>query len=206
MLRLLHTAKVHRATFDALRDQLAPGLVLEHDLRTDWLKRAQDGISPELAGEIERCVRAYNTPVLCTCTTLGSVAEAAGAVRIDGPMMQAAVRTGGPILMTYCLESTQQPSRALLDRAIAGRAIEVRMLSLADLWPLFEAGELKCFAAEIATRVREEAHDIACVVLAQASMAGAAAYLGDLEMPVLSSPELAFRAMLERLGQGLQNL
>ena len=87
MLRLLHTAKVHRATFDALRDQLAPGLVLEHDLRTDWLKRAQDGISPELAGEIERCVRAYDTPVLCTCTTLGSVAEAAGAVRIDAPMI-----------------------------------------------------------------------------------------------------------------------
>ena len=39
--------------------------------------------------------------------------------------------------------------------------------------------------------------DVAAVVLAQASMAGAAARLEDLGVPVLSSPELALRAALD---------
>ncbi|UWQ46316.1 aspartate/glutamate racemase family protein [Leisingera aquaemixtae] len=194
-LTLLHTAAVHVETFRAL----APGADLDQQVRADWLDRAQDGIDAALGAEIAAAVAAVDGPVLCTCTTLGPAAEAAGATRIDWPMMQEAARIGGPVLMAYCLESTAEPSEALLRRAFGARDPDLTCLVLGRHWPLFEAGDSAGFAAAIAGDVCEAlaAMDFACVVLAQASMAGAAELLRQqTEVPVLASPEIAVRALL----------
>jgi hypothetical protein len=200
-LTLLHTAPVHRASFDALRDRIAPRARLTHLVREDFLTRAQGGIDPGLAAEIKEAVQTTDGPVLCTCSTIGDVARQAGALRIDQPMMQAAARAGGPILLVYCLNSTWAPSLALLEEELAleGTPQKVHPLFLGDYWPRFEAGETEAFTAIIATATREavgRVPDLACVVLAQASMAGAAPRLRDLNLPVLASPELALRAGL----------
>ena len=201
MITLLHTAQVHADTFDALRDRIAPDTRLVHLVRPDFLKRAQGGIDAALAGDIGAEVRAVSGPVLCTCTTIGAVAADAGAIRIDAPMMQAAAQTGGPVLLVYCLDSTAVPSgdllRAQMDEADNSAAIA--SLHLGRFWPLFETGEQDAFRAVIAAAVKAHVADhpdITAVVLAQASMAGAAAMLGDLAMPVFASPELALRAAL----------
>ena len=201
-ITLFHTADVHRARFDSIRDRIAPELELKHKVRTDWLAQAQRGVSDALKAEIKEEIAREDWPVLCTCTTLGPMAEEAGAVRVDWPMMQAAARAGGPILMVYCLDSTFAPSLALLERALAeeGTPQKVYPLPLPQYWPLFEAGETDAFAAVIAGEVRQAVEaqgDVTAVVLAQASMAGAAARLTDLGVPVLASPELALRAMLK---------
>ncbi|UWQ78656.1 hypothetical protein K3725_15270 [Leisingera sp. S132] len=194
-LTLLHTAELHVGTFRAL----APGAELDQQVRADWLERAQGGIDAGLRAEIASAVAAADGPVLCTCTTLGPAAEDAGAIRIDWPMMQEAARTGGPVLMAYCLESTAGPSEALLRRAFGAREPELTCLELGRHWPLFECGDSTGFAAAIAADVAEAlaAMDFACVVLAQASMAGAAELLREQSrVPVLASPEIAVRALL----------
>ncbi len=198
-LTLLHTSPAHRAQFDALRDRLAPGLDMVQDVREAWLAEAQDGVSSALEQEITQSISAVGGAVLCTCTTIGPIAERAGALRIDRPMMAEAARIGGPVLMAYCLDSTRAPSLALLEEEVAGRDVEVQTLPLTGLWPLFEAGRLEEFASEIAAAIRDAKPKAGCVVLAQASMAEAAALLGDLGVPVLASPELAFRAALARI-------
>lgn len=203
-LNFIHTAAVHSETFDALGQQIAPGQALRHDIRVDWLTRAQGGIDDALAAEIANTVAAAQDPVICTCTTIGEVAEAAGAIRIDRPMMQAAARISGPVLMVYCLTSTLEPSRALLQSELdrAGNLSEIRLLPLAHLWPLFEAGKTGEFADEIANAVSDAVQkqpDLGCAVLAQASMAAAAALLADLPLTVLASPEQVLRAGLARL-------
>lgn len=203
-ITLLHTAEIHRATFDTLRDRIAPGLTLRHILRPDFLSRAQEAMTDDLAIEITREIQNTLGPVLCTCTTLGPVAEAAGALRIDAPMMQAAAQTGGPVLMVYCLESTRAPSLALLTRALlaAANPHPLRPLPLLHLWPLFTGGAHDRFARAIAEGVRDhlaQQPDIAAIVLAQASMANAASRLADLPFPVLASPESALRAAIARL-------
>ena len=200
-LTLLHTAKVHMATFDKLRDRIASDEVLHHIVRKDLLDRAQDGINPELEREITSIIQSADGPVLCTCTTIGAVAEAAGALRVDWPMMQAAAATGGPILMAYAVQSTWEPSLTLLERALAdaGTPTKVHPLPLLPYWPLFQAGEHDAFHAVIAGEIRQAIHILGkkgCVVLAQASMAGAAERLQDLPVPVLSAPELALRTVL----------
>lgn len=200
-LTLLHTAEVHRATFDALAARIAPAARLVHLVRPDWLARAQGGIGPELDAEITDAIAAAPGPVLCSCTTLGPLAEAAGAIRIDAPMMARAAQADGPVMMAYCLASTLRPSTELLARAVtdAGKAPEIRPLDLTDLWGLFEQGDTGGFAHAIAGRIEaalRDAPDTGCVVLAQASMAGAAGYI-EADVPVLGSPETALRAALE---------
>ena len=200
-ITLLHTAEVHRERFDRIRDRIAPDMILKHVVRPRWLQRAQDGIDAALEQEIAGVIARAPGPVLCTCTTLGPVAESAGAMRVDWPMMRAAAGARGPVLMAFCLESTYAPSLALLERALAeqGTPQKVYPLPMPQYWPLFEAGEADAFDAVIAGEVRQAVAaqgDVAAVVLAQASMAGAAARLEDLGVPVLSSPELALRAVL----------
>ncbi len=202
VLTLLHTSKAHCASFKLLRDRVAPGMELCQQVRPDWLDRAQAGISPELEVEIGAAVSDAEGVVICTCTTIGPLAEAAGALRVDWPMMQAAVHTGGPILMAYALDSTWAPSLDLLERALAeaGCKTTVYPLPLTQYWPLFDAGKTAAFAAVIAGEIRQviaSGHEIACVVLAQASMAGAAPLLTDLDVPVLTSPELALKFAVE---------
>lgn len=203
-LTLLHTADVHRATFDTLRDTIAPDQVLTHVVRPDWLSRAQEGIDDALSDEITSHIANASGTVLCTCTTLGPTAQAAGAIRIDQPMMQAAAQTTGTIVMAYCLNSTLGPSLDLLEETLeaAGTPRKVHPLPLNALWPLFEAGQTQAFAIGIAGQIRQLAPslpDLGCVVLAQASMASAATLLRDMPFPVLSSPETALRAAMNQM-------
>ncbi|WP_371225676.1 hypothetical protein [Roseovarius sp. 2305UL8-3] len=200
-LTLLHTAEVHRTTFDTLRDRIAPDQALTHLVRSDWLARAQTGIDDALKAEITDTIKAANGPVICTCTTLGPVATAFGATRIDQPMMARAARIGGPIVMAYCVDSTYGPSLDLLEGELkaAGRKEVVHPLPMRALWPLFQADMHEAFHIAIAGEIRQvvaQMGSVGCVVLAQASMVGAAALLADLDVPVLASPELALRAAL----------
>ncbi|UWS07524.1 hypothetical protein [Phaeobacter inhibens] len=192
-LTLIHTAEVHVASFDAL----AGAAKLHHIVRPDWLEQAQDGIDDALRQEITAEIQRLTGPVLCTCTTLGELAESAGATRLDWPMMQAAAQIGGPVLIAYCLESTRAPSTALLERAFSdlGKSAEIRTLPLTGLWSHFTAGETDLFHKQIATWVSTSlalVADTSCVVLAQASMAGAAALI-ETEIPVLTSPAIAMQ-------------
>jgi len=195
-LTLFHTAQVHCDTFNAL----APDADLVHLVREDWLARAQGGIGDRLSTEIAAAVKAADGPVLCSCTTIGEAAEAAGAIRIDWPMMQEAARMGGPVLMVYCLDSTAAPSEALLRRAFSKQNKEavIRTFPLTGLWRHFSDGDVETFNEQIAIWIDSclvMAPDTTCVVLAQASMAGAAPLVqGDV--PVLASPSIAIQALL----------
>ena len=197
-LTLLHSASAHCARFDAIRDRIAPSVSLTHEVREAWLTAAQGGMSTALAEDIQAWVGAQSHPVLCTCTTIGAVAEAAGAVRIDRPLMDAAAKIGGPYVLAFCLDSTRAASEALLREAV-GTDAEIHLLPLTEHWALFEKGDLSGFEAAMAASINEAAPSEGCVVLAQASMAGAAELLQDLPAPVLSSPELALRTALDRL-------
>ncbi|MGR1581942.1 hypothetical protein ACSSNL_10795 [Thalassobius sp. S69A] len=203
-LTCLHTAHVHCATFDGLRDRITPGTEIEHIVRKDWLERAQSGIDSDLEAEITAEIEAIETPVICTCTTLGKVAEEAGAIRIDRPMMQRAAETAGDVLLAYALKSTETPSNDLLREEMekARSPYQIAPLLLDRHWPLFESGRPHAFARGIAMDIRAaltQRSGIRAVVLAQASMAGAAMLLSDLNVPVLASPVLALKAGLSQL-------
>ncbi len=196
-LTLIHTAQIHVATFDRLRDQIAPDAALCHIVEPDWLDEARrNGLTPDLSARLNGAIRDATGPVICTCTTLGDLAETHGAMRIDRPMMRAAAATDGVAVMAYALDSTKSPSRDLFVQEAGEHPL--RMLDLTAHWPLFESGDVAAFQTAVAGDIRADVvkngGDV--VILAQASMAGAATLLTDLGIPVLASPEMALRAGL----------
>jgi hypothetical protein len=170
--------------------------------------RAAGEITPALEQRIATALRDASAPdgavVLCTCSTIGGSAEAAGrragdvVLRVDRPMAERAVALGDHILVAAALASTLAPTRALiLDVArAADKPIVLRELLCESAWAFFERGDLAGYAQAIAKELRAAADTADVIVLAQASMAAAAPLCEDLGVPILSSPRLGLEAAL----------
>jgi Asp/Glu/hydantoin racemase len=136
--------------------------------------------------------------ILCTCSTLGPVIDALDnpyVLRIDTPAFDCAVAAGGDILVVICLESTREASQTLLATRAHTAQVDITQHTIvcAAAWAHFTAGDMDLFDRAIATDVRRAcaAHPYNTVVLAQASMAGAAHLLADLGVPVFTTPQTA---------------
>ena len=135
--------------------------------------------------------------LLCTCSTLGTCADDMNdprVMRIDRAMAQRAAATDGRVLVAACVASTLDPTVTLLRES--GPQMRIETLLMADLWPHFQLGEAMVYWQGIAERLRKQASAYNCIVLAQASMAGAADLLSDLPIPVLSSPRIGMEAAI----------
>ncbi|WP_262057202.1 aspartate/glutamate racemase family protein [Streptomyces sp. STR69] len=212
MLALLHTSPAHVPVFDALRDEDHQGLELRHFVDEELLARARregpEAVTDAVRDALEEAVAVGARAVLCTCSTIGAVAESAGAdvgvpvLRGDRPMAAAAVAAGPRVVVAATLESTLEPTVALVEEESRriGRPAEVRTLLVDGAWARFEAGDTEGCARLVAEAV-DAVIDADAIVLAQGSMAPAQ-HLTTTAVPVLSSPRpgLAAGARAVRVG------
>jgi hypothetical protein len=206
-LTFLHTADAHVATFGQLLAETAPGIPSRHIVAAELLAEARaDGMTPQLEARIGAAVRGAAADgaavVLCTCSTIGACAEqtvvpGVTVLRVDRPMAARAVALGQRIVLAAALASTLEPTRRLLrdEAARAGAEVVITDFLIADAWPHFEAGDHGRYLATIAAQLRQ-VQNADAIVLAQASMAAAAAQCADLPMPILSSPRLGLEAAI----------
>lgn len=204
----------HRDLRRAPRDSLSHDLEVTHLVDESLLRdtislgHVDEGITARIGSLIDEAIKAGADLVLCTCSSIGAVAEEMNAMesieiqRIDRAMADEAVRIGGRILLAAALGSTLGPTAALLRSSAqaAGKEIQIREIIVPKAWPMFEAGDRSGYVDTIATCLRQEAADSDVIVLAQASMAEAAARLEDMAIPVLSSPLPGLRKALAALG------
>jgi hypothetical protein len=220
----LHTAAVHVSTFADLVRALAPDVddvhLVDETLLADARRRGlDDELQVRIATRLDDLSARGCDVVVCTCSTIGGAAEAAGhdvrVVRVDRPMARAAVAIGGRVAVVAAVESTLAPTRALLleearhqearheearhEEALgAGRAVTLVDAPCLAAWAAFERGDLAAYLDEVAAHVealvRSDAVEV--VVLAQASMAAVADRFAGSAVPVLSSPESAVRFAL----------
>lgn len=206
-LVFLHTSPAHIPTFDALKAELAPELRMSHVVREDLLAavrkagRVTAAVEFQLAEAMNVAGRMGVTRIMCTCSTLGAVAEAADVpgvtvMRIDRPMVREAVRIGGRIAVCAALAETVPPTLALVDEEVSrlGASAEISHHVFDGVWDAFARGQLRDYHQGIANRLREVAQHADVIVLAQASMAPAADLVGEIGVPILSSPRLGFMA------------
>jgi hypothetical protein len=213
-IAFLHTAQVHVPGFERLVRELTPEVEAGHLVREDLLREARAaGIDhPALPAKVHDAMReaaAANGAalVVCTCSTLGGIAErtatggAFAAQRIDRAMAERAVRMGPRVLVAAALESTLEPTRALVLSAAAQAGVGVRpnALLVAGAWAHFEAGDTARYIEVLADAIRDAARAADVVVLAQASMAPVADELADVGIEVLSSPRLGVAHALATL-------
>ncbi|MGW0551847.1 aspartate/glutamate racemase family protein [Streptomyces altiplanensis] len=221
MLTLLHTSPVHVPVFDALRDRDHPGLEMRHVVHEELLARARSG-GPGAADSAIAAVLAAavgeggTTAVLCTCSTIGATAEAYGArlgvpvLRVDRPMAAAAVaaapeRDTVRIAVVASVDSTFGPTCDLIreEADAADRRADIRTVRAEGAWKRFEDGDRDGYL-DLVARAVDAVTGVDVVVLAQASMADAAARTRDdrTAVPVLSSPGPGLRAAAAAVRQG----
>jgi hypothetical protein len=203
MLTLFHTTASNETLFRGLLTEMGPEIPSRHVLAADLLDRAtaEGRVTPEIAADVKARMRAALDDgarmLLCTCSTLGTCADQMNdprVMRIDRAMAQRAAATDGRVLVAACVASTLDPTVTLLREA--GPQMRIETLLMADLWPHFQLGEHMVYWQRIAERLRKQASAFDCIVLAQASMAGAADLLHDLPIPVLSSPRIGMEAAI----------
>jgi hypothetical protein len=208
-LAFVHTAAGNVATFERLLKELDPTIPATHLLDESLLKDARAfGITTELAERIHRTLADAATDdtalVVCTCSTIGQCAEETvlpsgqRVMRVDRAMAEQAVAIGSRIIVAAALESTLTPTTNLI-RAVAaeqGRRVTIHTVLCVRAWERFEADDQAGYWAEIARALHQTDFEGDVIVLAQASMAGAAALCTDLPIPILSSPRLGLEAAL----------
>ena len=204
-IAFLHTDKSHLPTFTSLMNQYAPELSVHHVVDAQLLVQARaEGLSASLAARIQNAMQnAASTGaqvVVCTCSTIGAIAEQSGvdecfhAMRIDRPMTYQALQTGRRLLVAATLKSTLGPTQDLIaDTAmkmgLAKNAYQINLLDISHAWPHFEQGDKNLYFESIHSALFANWHNHDVIVLAQASMAGVHSVHGEIGVAVLSSPE-----------------
>jgi hypothetical protein len=83
VLALLHTSPAHVPVFDALRVEAHPGLELRHFVDEELLDRAcregPEAVGDDVRAAVRRAAGEGARAVLCTCSTIGGIAEATAA-------------------------------------------------------------------------------------------------------------------------------
>lgn len=190
----LHTAESNAPLFEAAARALPVGVLhLTHHVRPDLLREPTPATLAEAALQLRELAGGADA-VLLTCSTIGAavalVQDALCPVlRADAALAEAATRTGGIVEVLYAAPTTLAPTRAIFAAAAAKTGATINMHFVEGAWTLFQAGNAAAYHARIAALASTLSGR---VVLAQASMAGAAALLVDA--PPLSVPAIGVLA------------
>lgn len=199
----LHTGAVVIPTTAALAARLLPGVevlnVLDDRIVGDLGAGGDRAASvPERLVHLASDAKAAGAGVvMLTCSSISGLAddvsEAAGipVLRIDEAMADAAVAAGRRISVIATLPTTLTPTvRLILERArLADAAPELSEVLVTDAFAAAVAGDRELHDSLVGAAITAAAPHADVIVLAQASMAGAAAAVA-VDVPVLTSPEL----------------
>lgn len=207
----LHTGAVNIAPFAELAAELLPGAVVVNYLDDRIVADLTDPArAASVPGRVEALVRAAAAggadAVMFTCSSISelaapaSVAAGIPVLRVDEAMADAAVASGRRIRVLATLATTSRPTTALLrERArVAGLHPEISDEVVDGAFEAVVAGDRATHDHRVGAAISRAAADADVIVLAQASMAGAARSV-DVGVPVLTSP----RSGVERLAASL---
>ncbi len=206
----LHTSPTHVERFEAIVQQVAPDTgvvsVVSQELLTLAIQKGP--ADPEVLNGVDMALAELGIRgcgvIVCTCSTLGPRAEQRGfsvglpVLRVDRPMAEAAVRRGPRIAVVATLENTFAPTSALLEAAAveSDHTIVMSIHLVEGAWQRFLDGDVDGYLHQIAAMCDQVAKSCDVVVLAQASMAGAA-QMARSDVVILESPGSAVRAAVE---------
>lgn len=180
-ITFLHTSEVHIETFDGLMKKSAPTFSIKHVVKPEYLASVMaERMTVDLEIDIKETLFRLNQDahvVVCTCSSLGSVAESMiterGCIqRIDRAMADWAVHHSASILVLAALESALPPTYDLLSSSAAKieKEIQLEWYNIDGIWPLFESGCYAEYLDAIAQVINAMHSNYGVIVLTQASM------------------------------------
>jgi Asp/Glu/hydantoin racemase len=200
----IHTVLGLPPTFAALADELVPDAEYFHIVDETLLANTRRTGSltattrRRVLGYVESAADAGAGLVVVTCSSIGPAVDASRAfldvpvLRIDEPMADEAVRLGSRVGVVATLATTLQPTAELVERRAiaAGKDVEVDARVCDGAFDALQAGDRDRHDQLVREGLESVLADVDVVVLAQASMARVADTLGDVSLPILSSPRL----------------
>ncbi|WP_329005746.1 aspartate/glutamate racemase family protein [Kribbella sp. NBC_00709] len=209
-IAFLHTGAVVIPTFAGLAAELLPDVEVQNLLDDKIVGDLGRGVAAEqieqrLADLGGAAVAAGAEAVMFTCSSIsqyaGPLSDRLGVpvYRVDEAMADEAVQAGERVSVIATLQTTVQPTAALLrERAeLLGRDVQIEETVVPDAFEAAVAGDRERHDALVAAAIKDRAAASDVVVLAQASMASAAVGL-DVAVPVLTSPKSGVRRLAER--------
>ena len=145
--------------------------------------------------------------MLCTCSTLGGIAEEAGkktgkrVIRIDRPMAEKAVAKANKIAIAAALESTLEPTEKLLENAASdiGKTVDLVQMHIPAAWEKKKSGDEEGYIHTVAEHLEKYSEGVDVIVLAQGSMAPAKNIVSFKSPEILTSTEIGVRGALDLL-------
>jgi Asp/Glu/hydantoin racemase len=208
-LALVHTSATLVPMFQQLCKEHLPN-VATFNIVDDSLVRAI-GAKGSLTADIARRVGAYLESaeaggadhILVTCSSIGPAVEASApfigvpVLRVDQPMADQAVATGGKIGVIATLPTTLNPTTDLVQRRAkaAGKDVTVTAKLCEGAFEALMAGDAATHDSIVAAALRELVSEVDVILLAQASMARVVDTLSeaDRRVPILASPPIAIQ-------------
>ncbi len=195
LIACLHTAGSNIAVFDgalAASGLAAGGVRLRHHVRPGLLRATEAAgvLTPEIARQAREALRDLARDadaVLLTCSSLGPAVEGIAAdapvLRVDAALATEAVRGGGRVVVLCAVPATLEPTGKLFRAAAQATGATIVVQLVPGAWDLFTSGDRDGYLRMVAQAADDAAGNAAggaagtdvTVVLAQASMAGAAA-------------------------------
>lgn len=207
IIACLHAANSNIEIFEQALGALDyDDIQLLHRVESDLFDRAlaENAVTPEIITATrqaiaELCEQA--DAVIVTCTTLGvAVWEAEFSrpvLRIDATLAKYASRYHGTVLVLCTASSTLDSTTRLFSAFIPGERLVVELIPRA--WAWFNQGDIAGYHQVIADYIRDRPEcALGCIVLAQASMSGAAALVNST-LAVLSGPQISLLAAIDSL-------
>jgi Asp/Glu/hydantoin racemase len=206
-LAFVHTVPSLVGLFNDLSKELLPDVEVFHIADEMLLKvvLAQGGLSPfifqRVAEHVVAAERAGATAVQCTCSSISPCVDASRplvnipVLKIDEPMVDAALRIGPRIGIAATAPTTLKPTTELVHaRAAAqGMAVKVESVLCEGAYDALFSGDAQKHDRIVTEVLRGLMTRNDVVILAQASMARVAQTIPVAEqlVPILSSPRLA---------------
>ena len=206
-LAYIHTVAGLAQVFKDLSNELLPGIdvfhivdesLLQNTIRANQLSNTT---TRRLIGYLRSAEEAGADLVMVTCSSVGPAVELGRSMvnlpvfRVDEPMADLAVQTGRLIGVAATLETTLNPTAALIRSraARAGKQVEVLSKLCAGAFEAVISGDTARHDAIVSDGLRDLIPQVDVIVLAQASMARVVQSLPeqDRRVPILSSPRLA---------------
>ncbi|WP_240206265.1 hypothetical protein [Vibrio sp. CyArs1] len=207
----LHTLSSNITLFKPLATTSLPKHELSHDVQESFLNEIRKtGPTPSIVKQIQdylsqRLTQGYDF-IVCTCSTLGPIADAYPdnrVFRVDRPMAEQTINYKR-VLVAVTLESTIVPTRSLLESTNPQSQFE--FLFIPEAWSHYVSDSMDKFNTSIINtidkHIKKSSENYNAVLLAQASMAYAVDYC-QFNIPVLSSPESCLRYLGKRLENDL---
>ncbi len=216
-LGLIHTSATLVPVFQALTDRyLADKKLKIFNISDDSLIKntiERGMLTPDTSRRVINYVASAEEAgadyILVTCSSIGPAVEMAArltkipVLRIDQPMADHAVQMGKRIGVVATLPTTLEPTSDLVRRraVVAGKEIELTARLCEGAFDALMGGKPEVHDEMVAAALKDLAHQVDVILLAQASMARVVSHLAeeDKKVPIISSPELAVRYLANLL-------